>query len=100
MAAELPRKGRPESKAVSDLRDARRSPCPQCGRVTKTVSGGVCADCWGVKDSENAIVVRPEPKTEPLVDWDGLFDWWPAAPWVAGTTLVVVVGALVWVLVR
>jgi hypothetical protein len=100
MTAGLPPAGRRESKAASVLRDAERSPCPQCGRETKTVSGGVCADCWGVKDPEHVLVVRPEPKTEPLVDWDGLSDWWPAASWVAGTTLVAVVGALVWVLVR
>jgi hypothetical protein len=26
------------------------SPCPSCGRVTKTTTDGVCADCWAHKD--------------------------------------------------
>jgi hypothetical protein len=37
------------SRAIYSLRLARRSPCPHCGRETKTVEG-VCADCWGAKD--------------------------------------------------
>jgi hypothetical protein len=42
--------------------------------VTKTVSGGVCADCWGVKDPEHAVVHRRPPRTERLLDWDsGVF---------------------------
>jgi hypothetical protein len=36
------------SRAVRELRLARRSPCRHCGRNTKTVEG-VCADCWGSK---------------------------------------------------
>jgi hypothetical protein len=31
-----------------ELRLARRSLCPHCGRVSPTVQG-VCADCWGSK---------------------------------------------------
>ena len=37
------------SRAVRELRFARRSPCPHCGRTTRTVQG-VCADCWGSKE--------------------------------------------------
>jgi hypothetical protein len=37
------------SRAVRELRFARLSPCPHCGRKTKTVQG-VCADCWGSKE--------------------------------------------------
>jgi hypothetical protein len=37
------------SRATLSLRLARRSPCPHCGRETKTVEG-VCADCWGTKE--------------------------------------------------
>jgi hypothetical protein len=37
------------SRAVLELRRARRSMCPHCGRMTKTVEG-VCADCWGSKE--------------------------------------------------
>jgi hypothetical protein len=39
----------PMSRAVVELRLARRSPCPHCGHKTKTVQG-VCADCWGSKE--------------------------------------------------
>jgi hypothetical protein len=37
------------SRATVELRFARRTPCPHCGRKTKTVQG-VCADCWGSKE--------------------------------------------------
>ena len=37
------------SRAIRELRFARRSPSPHCGRKTKTVQG-VCADCWGSKE--------------------------------------------------
>jgi hypothetical protein len=37
------------SRATYSLRLARRSPCPHCGRESKTVEG-VCADCWGTKE--------------------------------------------------
>ncbi len=32
------------------LEDAPSSACPSCGRVTKTTSDGICADCWAHKD--------------------------------------------------
>lgn len=100
MTTELPGGGDAGSKAARALREAERSPCPHCGRETPTVSGGVCADCWGIKDPERAVDFRPQPKTEPLLGWDGLFDWLPGAAWTAAAALVAVVGALVWVLVR
>jgi hypothetical protein len=37
------------SRAIRELRFARLSLCPHCGRKTKTVQG-VCADCWGSKE--------------------------------------------------
>jgi hypothetical protein len=37
------------SKAAEELRYAPRSPCHHCGRVTRTTSDGVCADCWASK---------------------------------------------------
>jgi hypothetical protein len=40
------------SRATLSLRAARRSPCPHCGRETKTVEG-VCADCWGTKEEDH-----------------------------------------------
>jgi hypothetical protein len=54
---------RREGKASAD----ERTPCPNCGRVTRTVGQGTCADCWQPKtvDGEPAIG-RPVPRTEPL----------------------------------
>ena len=37
------------SKAARELRYAPESPCHRCGRVTRTTSDGVCAECWGSK---------------------------------------------------
>jgi hypothetical protein len=63
------------------------------------VSGGVCADCWGVKDPERAIVPPPpEPKTEPFFDWD--FDWLWITPLLAWSLLLALVGVLGWVVVE
>jgi hypothetical protein len=36
------------SKSTLRLALAPSSPCPHCGRTSKTVQG-VCADCWGSK---------------------------------------------------
>jgi hypothetical protein len=36
------------TRSALQLRLARRSLCPHCGRVSPTVQG-VCADCWGSK---------------------------------------------------
>ena len=46
---------------------APTSPCPNCGRVTKTVDG-VCAECWAAKEPG----ARPprRGRTEPLLDLD------------------------------
>jgi hypothetical protein len=65
------RRERINVRARRRLRDAPETPCPHCGRVTKTVDG-VCADCWGVKDDARARRWRPKPRTEPLlgIDWD------------------------------
>jgi hypothetical protein len=44
-------------RAVLALQDAPESACPHCGRVTKTTSDGVCADCWGSKGG--SMLARP-----------------------------------------
>lgn len=36
------------TRSALQLRLARRSLCPHCGRMSPTVQG-VCADCWGSK---------------------------------------------------
>jgi hypothetical protein len=37
------------SRAVEALHDAPESDCPHCGRLSKTTTDGICADCWGSK---------------------------------------------------
>jgi hypothetical protein len=64
---------RGQSRSARELAEADSSVCPHCGALSKTVSDGICADCWGVKDPENALDFRPAPKTEPLFDWN--LDW-------------------------
>jgi hypothetical protein len=84
---------------VQELSEAASSPCPHCGRDTKTVQG-VCSDCWGVKDPDVAIDLTPRPKTEPLLGLGGdLEDLFGVAPWVviSGVALLrVVVVAVVY----
>jgi hypothetical protein len=36
------------TRSALELRLARRSLCPHCGRMSPTVQG-ICADCWGSK---------------------------------------------------
>jgi hypothetical protein len=81
VADELPAL-REESRAVRTLRSAPRSTCPHCDRDSATVSGGICADCWGVKDPENALVFRKEPQTEPILSLDSLLGWLDDVPWI------------------
>ncbi|HSP71780.1 MAG TPA: hypothetical protein VLN26_05375 [Gaiellaceae bacterium] len=47
------------SKAVARLREAPESLCPHCGRVTRTTTDGICADCWGSKGG--TMGRSPEP---------------------------------------
>jgi hypothetical protein len=89
MADELPA-GSTESRAARSLRAAPRSTCPHCGRHSPTVSGGVCADCWGIKDPDRAVVFRKRPQTDPLLDWDTLFGWLDDVPWILLAVLAVV----------
>ena len=71
-----------------DMRDTL-SPCPSCGRITRTVGRGTCADCWNPKapDGEPGIRSKP-PRTEPL----GLFAWLDDVPVILWEILLV--GAL------
>jgi hypothetical protein len=50
------------SKAVLLLREAPSSPCPHCGRVSKTTTDGVCADCWEHKDGGRYGTLKPPPR--------------------------------------
>jgi len=58
------------SRAGDALREAPESECPHCGRVTKTTSDGICADCWGSKGGR-PMGWRAQPPRE-----DGVFDLW------------------------
>ncbi len=82
------------SRTAQELAEASSSPCPHCGRTTKTVQG-VCADCWGVKDPDVAIDLRSPPRTEPLLDigsdLDDLFGIGPLVAVVAVPLLLVAV---------
>ena len=76
------------SKSLVSLRRARgaelvrwrrddRTPCPGCGRLTKTVGRGTCADCWQPKTVDGHAGIAPQkPRTEPL----GLLDALDAIP--------------------
>ena len=69
------RRERANLRARRRLEDAPSSPCPHCGRVTKTVDG-MCADCWGVKDEVRARRWLPRRRTESLfgLDWEDPLD--------------------------
>jgi hypothetical protein len=65
------RRERANLHARRRLEDAPSSPCPHCGRVTKTVDG-MCADCWGVKDEARARRWLAGPPRESLFGFDPL----------------------------
>ena len=44
-----------------------RSECPHCGRVTKTTSDGVCAECWGSKGGRGMAWRRQRPRGSSLL---------------------------------
>jgi hypothetical protein len=85
------RRERANLRARRRLEDAPSSPCPHCGRVTKTVDG-MCADCWGVKDEIRARRWRSKPRREPLFgfDWEDPLD----LLWAVGAAVVVLLVAI------
>lgn len=88
-----------ESRAARALRDAPVEPCPHCRRQTKTVSRGICADCWAIKDPGNPVDLRPPPRTESLFDYDDDFFGIPSG-WVYLALLIVLGVAAVYVTIR
>ena len=74
------------SRAAARLQEAPVSPCPSCGRESRTVQG-VCTDCWAPKE-ENAVVHGRAGRTEPLdlldFDWDNPFVFAAACALVGG----------------
>jgi hypothetical protein len=93
----LPARGGRRSRAFAALSRAPRSPCPHCGRESKTVQG-VCADCWQIKDSAVAGRYARPPRTWPLLDlgWSlsSLFEIFEHDP-LTGFALVMLLLALV-----
>lgn len=79
------------SRASRELRRAPVTPCPHCGRETKTV-GGVCAECWRAKEAGAHEVFRSEPKTWRIFDWD--WDEHDLMPWLVIFGAVAVVAAV------
>lgn len=77
------------SRASRELARAPVSPCPHCGRETKTVRG-VCAECWRAKEPGAQEVFRSGPRTWRLFHWDWDVD--DVVPWLVvlgGIALVV-----------
>ncbi len=62
---------------LQSRREAARTLCPHCHRVTVTVDRGACAECWQAKTEDGHPVLRPKrPRTEPLLDiWGSVPDW-------------------------
>ena len=67
------------SRAAQELREAPESECPHCGRVTRTTSDGVCAECWGGKGGRAMGWKKDRPKgssvLEDVADFLGLPFW-------------------------
>jgi hypothetical protein len=66
------------------------SPCPSCGRPTRTVGRGACADCWNPKTlGGEPVIRRRSPRTEPL----GLLDWLDDVPEIVLVFALIAIGA-------
>ena len=67
------------------------SPCTSCGRLTRTVGRGACADCWNPKTVDGEPVIRRQsPRTEPL----GLLDWLDDVPDIVWVFAFVAIAAV------
>jgi hypothetical protein len=97
-----PARGGRRRRAFVALSRAPKSPCPHCGRESKTVQG-VCADCWQVKDPAVAGRHARPPRTSPLLDLDWslsslfeLFESDPLTAFALVTLLLALVAGLVY----
>ena len=80
------------TKSTRSLRFAPVSPCPHCGRPTRTTSDGICADCWGSKGGRPLLVRR---------GGQGPPGWFPFnAPEPFALAVVLVLAAAVLVVVK
>src|SRR3712207_1766372 len=76
-----PARPRRITKSAVRLARAPSSPCPHCGRTSKTVQG-VCADCWGPKEAgARQFWIRKEgPRDSLLADLEELLGFDPFHP--------------------
>jgi hypothetical protein len=81
------------TRAGLELRLARHSLCPHCGRMSPTVQG-VCADCWGSKGGQQFWVRKTGPSPD-----DPLFD--RLSPYLIGAVAAavpaIVLALLLWI---
>jgi hypothetical protein len=61
---------------------------------------GVCADCWGVKDPDVAIDLRPPSRTEPLLGFGDLDDFLGVGAVVAVPVFLGIVVAVLFLVFR
>ena len=90
------RRERANVRARRRLEQAPSSPCPHCGRVTKTVDG-MCAYCWGVKDPSRAKRWLRAPRTRPLFGLVSAENLLWAVGVAIGLVLVAVWGLTEWI---
>lgn len=73
--------------------------CPACGRATRTVGAGACAECWQAKVPGGRSVLRdPSPRTESLLGFSlDVFEVLPGWVWAgaAAGALIAAAGIIV-----
>jgi hypothetical protein len=84
-----------------------RTPCPHCGRDTRTASDGICVECWGPKRPGSQAFPRRGRRErgyfwEELDDFfGGLFDLGHGGGWIGfGLALLLVLAAVLLVALR
>ena len=78
--------GRRDLPAARSDASEELSVCPSCGRPTRTVGRGSCADCWQPKREGGEPAIRAtEPRAQPL----GLFDLLDDVPVLVWALVVV-----------
>jgi ribosomal protein L32 len=86
--------------ADSPVNDAELTECPSCGRATRTVGAGACAECWHAKvPGGRGVLGEPRPRTEPFLGFSlDVFDvvpWWVWAGATAGLIIAPLLGLIV-----
>ena len=87
---------RPDGQELM-LRDQREdiTACPSCGRESRTLGRGTCAECWQAKTPDGQPAVQSTaPKTLRLLEPADIPTWVWAAP--ASAVLAVLIAALIY----